>query len=392
MNRRYRSAYATSILDQMWPGRTAHGQVQSSRQPGSSPCAEHPGHLIRRKKRSRKILQSRPAAGLLFYGVWSFDLVAVVHPRLQNCWRIFHEHFMTRNRIISWFWLASIGLTLATVAAAAECPRIYVGLPPQRWLVQQLASNRVEVGLLLSPGQNPHTFEPTAHQVKALSTAQLYLIMGLPFERVVVKKVQAIQPGLQVREMAAGVPRRDSPAHLHAGQDEDDCCEGADPHVWLTPTAMGIMASNTVAALVCFDPAGQGFYEARLAQLQLQLAQLDAELRTTLAPVRGGVLFTYHASWGYFTDAYGLRQVSIEAEGRAPAARQLVALIDLAKQAKVRRVFTEPPYDPKPSRTVARQIGADVAIIDPLAESWAANLRAVAAQVRDALIQNTSQK
>jgi len=178
------------------------------------------------------------------------------------------------------------------------------------------------------------------------------------------------------------------PAHAHPGikdDDDDGCCEGADPHVWLTPTNMAIMASNTVDALVAFDPAGKEIYAARLTSLRAQLAQLDAELRTLLTPVHGGVLFTYHPSWGYFTDAYGLRQVAIESEGRAPAARQLAALIDLAKQEKVRRVFTEPPYDPKPSQTLARQIGAEVATIDPLAEEWDANLRAIAAQVRAAL-------
>ena len=105
------------------------------------------------------------------------------------------------------------------------------------------------------------------------------------------------------------------------------------------------------------------------AALQARLTRLDAELRVLLLPVRGGVLLTYHASWGYFTDAYGLRQLVIEAEGRAPAARQLAALIDQASQAQVRKVFTEPPYDPRPSQTVANQIHAEVAVIDPLAES-----------------------
>ena len=279
-------------------------------------------------------------------------------------------------------------LLLATAAAAAESPLLYVGLPPQRWLVRQLAGDRVQVGLLLTPGQNPHTFEPTARQVKEMSAARGYLMMGLPFERALVNKVRAINPGLQVRDMTAGVPRRMQPAHAHPGEKDDDddgCDEGADPHVWLTPAAMAIMASNTVDALVAFDPAGKGIYEARLAPLRAQFAQLDAELRTLLAPVRNGVLFTYHPSWGYFTDAYGLRQVAIESEGRAPAARQLAALIDLAKREKVRRIFTEPPYDPRPSQTIARQIDAEVATIDPLAEEWDINLRAVAAQVRAAL-------
>jgi len=279
-------------------------------------------------------------------------------------------------------------LVLAGVSAAAERPLVFVGLPPQRWLVQKLAGERVDVGLLLGPGQNPHTFEPAARQVTDLSRAQLYFMMGLPFERTILRKVQAIHGGLTVCEMAAGVPRHmlaSSDHHHEADADDDGCGEGADPHVWLTPGAMAIMASNTVAALTARDPQGAPFYAARLVQVEAELAQLDQELKTLLAPVRGGLMLTYHPSWGYFTEAYGLRQVAIEAEGRPPAARQLAALIDLAQREKVRRVFTEPPYDPRPAQTLARQIGAEVAIIDPLAEAWDANLRAVATQVRTAL-------
>ena len=282
-------------------------------------------------------------------------------------------------------------------ATAAERPLVYVGLPPQRWLVQQLASNRVQVGLLLAPGQNPHTFEPTSRQVREMSAAQVYLMMGLPFERALVKKVQAVNSGLRVIDVTTGVPRRIQPAHAHAhgadeNHDEDGCCEGADPHVWLTPDAMTTLASNTVAALVALDPAGKGEYEARLAHLRERMARLDSELRTLLAPVRGGVLLTYHASWGYFTDAYGLQQVAIEAEGRAPAARQLAEVIDLAKKERVRKVFTEPPYDPRPSQTLARQIGAEVEIVDPLTEEWDTNLRAIAEKIRAALFPADARK
>ena len=202
------------------------------------------------------------------------------------------------------------------------------------------------------------------------------------------KKIQATNPSLLVRDVAAGVPRRMAPRHVrHPGdaEDADGCSEGADPHVWLTPAAMAILASNTVAALSACDPAGRGTYEARLMLLREQCARLDVALRTLLAPVRGGVMLSYHASWGYFTDAYALRQVAIETEGRAPAARQLAALIDLAKQEKVRRIFLEPPYDPRPGQTLARQIHAEVVIIDPLAEDWDTNLRRIAEQVRAAL-------
>ena len=298
------------------------------------------------------------------------------------------KHFARLGQRLATVWVACGCLC----AAAAERPLVYVGLPPQRWLVQQLASNRVQVGLLLAPGQNPHTFEPTSRQVKQFASANCYLLMGLPFEKALVKKVQAINPGLRVIDVTAGIPRRIQVAHAHAhphgsdeDHDEDGCSEGADPHVWLTPGAMTTLASNTVAALVALDPDGRSGYEARLAHVRERLARLDSELRMLLAPVRGGVLLTYHASWGYFTDAYGLRQVAIEAEGRAPAARQLAELIDLAEKERVRKVFTEPPYDPRPSQTLARQIGAEVEMVDPLAEEWDTNLRAIAEKIKSAL-------
>jgi len=282
---------------------------------------------------------------------------------------------------------ALLFLLASAPAWAGDRPLVYVGIPPQRWLVQQLAGDRWEVGLLLGPGQNPHTFEPTSRQVKELVASRCYLMMGLPFERALVRQVQAVQPGFRVFDVTTNVPRRLPPeAHQHhAGDGDDRCGEGADPHIWLTPVAMTILASNTARVLEAQDPEGRAVCVVRLAELCGRLRQLDAALRTQLAPVRGGVMLTYHPSWGYFTDAYGLRQESIEAEGRTPAARQLAARIDRARQASVRRIFTEPPYDPRPAQTLARQIGAEVVVIDPLAEVWDDNLRAVAALVRSAL-------
>jgi zinc transport system substrate-binding protein len=293
--------------------------------------------------------------------------------------------------------LLAAGATRAAddAAAAADnnnAPRlcVCVALPPQRWLTQKLAGERVVINLLLQPGQNPHTFEPTARQVAELTRADLFFTLGLPFERTIAAKARAVRPRLTVCDMAAGVPRRALGAaegHQHDGaapgarDDDDDCRAGGDPHVWLAPSAMLQMASNTVAALAARDPDGRAFYAARLARLTAEITALDQELRAALAPARGGLLLSYHPSWGYFADAYGLRQAAIEAEGRPPSARQLARLIETALGANVRLVLTEPAYDPKPARTVAQQIGAELVVADPLAEAWDANLRALAARL-----------
>ena len=281
-----------------------------------------------------------------------------------------------RGFLLLWLFLS------AGCLCAAERPLVYAGLPPESWLVRRLAGGRVDVGLLLAPGQNPHTYEPTARQAAELARARLLLTMGMPFERLVAAKARAVNAGLVVRDVSSGVPRRQDAAH---GGDPDDPADGTDPHVWTAPLFMAAMATNTAAALAACDPAGWDVYTSELARVTAALSRLQADLQARLAPVRGRVLLTYHASWGYFADAYGLRQVCVEAEGRAPSARQLSAVVDLARRERVRTVFVDRAFDPKPARTVARQIGADVVVVDPLAENWDANLREVAEQVRKAV-------
>ena len=278
--------------------------------------------------------------------------------------------------------LLPLALLLPALALGTNRPLVCVGLPPQRWLVRQVAGDRVDVGVLLAPGQNPHTFEPTARQVRELTRADLYLTIGFPFERTVIARVRQIAPRWKSADVAAGVPRRrgeGADAQTRGDEHGDgDAADGADPHVWLAPSNMALVASNTVAALAALDPAGAAAYAAGLERLRGTLGALDADLRRELAPAAGRVLLAYHPSWGYFCDAYGLRQVAIEAEGRPPTARQLAAILDLARQEKVAAVFTEPAYDPRPAEILARQVGARAVRLDPLAEEWDTNLRVVA--------------
>jgi zinc transport system substrate-binding protein len=95
----------------------------------------------------------------------------------------------------------------------------------------------------------------------------------------------------------------------------------------------------------------------------------------------------FHPSWGYFAHAYGLRQVAIEKEGKAPGPRHLEELIGFARKNKVRAIFIQPQFSRKSARIIARAIGARVLSADPLAEDWARNLQRVAKALGDTLDQ-----
>jgi zinc transport system substrate-binding protein len=93
----------------------------------------------------------------------------------------------------------------------------------------------------------------------------------------------------------------------------------------------------------------------------------------------------FHPAWGYFADAFGLTQESIERDGKAPAPGDLARIIDAGRAADVRVVFIQPQTSAAAARTVAEAIGARVVVLDPLRRDWAAAMYEAAEAFREAL-------
>ncbi len=81
-----------------------------------------------------------------------------------------------------------------SAAAPAKIP-VFAGIPPLAWLVQRIGGPWVEVGVLVSPGQNPHVFQPSPRQVVAVKKAALFFKIGMPFESRLVELLQSRTSG-----------------------------------------------------------------------------------------------------------------------------------------------------------------------------------------------------
>lgn len=275
--------------------------------------------------------------------------------------------------------------------AAAEGPRVLVAIAPLAGLVQRLAPEaRVEV--LLPPGASPHTYEPTPRRLMALSEADLYLGLDLPFERSISAKLGDLNPGLKAVDLSAGITRRrlrvrhghdGKPAHPD-GQADGQAGE-PDPHLWLSPRLGMVLAANAARALGEADPARAALYLANLAGLQNELTALDQRLARVLAPLRGREFLVYHPAFGYFADAYGLVQEPVELEGKSPGPRALAAIIERARAEGIRVVFVQPQMPAASARQVAQAIGGVVAPLDPLAPDYLANLERLAQTLEQGL-------
>ncbi|WP_028583803.1 metal ABC transporter solute-binding protein, Zn/Mn family [Desulfogranum mediterraneum] len=273
--------------------------------------------------------------------------------------------------------------------AAAAPLEVFVSIAPQKWLSDQIGQDQVHTHILIANNQEPHSFEPSPRQIAQLSAARLYLTVELEFENQLVKILSQNAQRLTIVDVAKQV--RKIPMDQHGQEHQHGHGEGGhspqllDPHIWLAPANLKIMARNMAAAFRAADPANQAFYQHNLEELNRTLDRLDRELAHQLKPYQGAPFYVFHPSFGYFARAYGLRQEAVEVEGKAPTPKQLARLIAQARKEQIRVIFVQPQFDPKSGAAIARAIDGRVLPLDPLAEDIPANLRAMAAAVAAAL-------
>ena len=274
--------------------------------------------------------------------------------------------------------LAILLCTAVSAFAQAQKPVVFVSIPPQLWLVKQVAGDSVDVQTLLPVGANPHTFEPTVKQTKRLTEASLILTVGMAFEHSLVRRVQSLNPKLMIAPVDAGIEKLGAhEGHHHAPGER--CSGDEDPHIWLSPRLYAVMASNTTVALSRLLPEARDVLEARRDAAVGEIQKIDTELQHMLEQTPVKTCVVYHPSWTYFAKDYGFTLLTIEQDGKTPAAKHLTSVITKAKAAGVKKVLTEPQYDKRPAQAVAKQIGVHVDVISVLQEDWPALMREAAA-------------
>jgi len=300
---------------------------------------------------------------------------------------------LNRSKLLTaavFFLIFSCGATNAFAATATQTTktRIFVTVPPQAYLAERIGGEAVEVHTLVGKGQDPHTFEPTPRQAAALAGASLFFTVDIPFEKQLVRKVTASNRNLRIVDSSQGIVRLPLPEEHHAAHAKKDHADNeADPHLWLATNNLRIMADNMAAAMGNAMPRHKDALHGNLAALQNEISALDKKLAATLAPHRGRTFYVFHPAFGYFAQAYGLKQKGVEIGGKSPTPRQLTALIRQAREDRVRTIFVQPQFDRKSADTVAKAINGTMAPIDPLDREVLRNLATIAAAIEQSLKQ-----
>ncbi len=292
--------------------------------------------------------------------------------------------------------LAGMVLMILALNARAATLDVAVSIPPQAYFVETIGGEHVDVQVMVPANAEPVTYEPTPRQMAALSRAELYFSIGVPFEKGWLPRFRSANPEMSVIDTVATIQRRAMIAHAghdHGENDHDAAPDDAarDPHVWLSPPLVRLQAETIRDALIEAVPERAADFHRGFRRLAEQINTLDSAILDALTGMDPATrrFLVFHPAFGYFGASYGLEQMPIEVEGKEPAPRELARIIEQARDHHIRVIFIEPQFAQGAARTIAREIDGEVLTLDPLARDWPAGMRAIAATLAEALEPST---
>ncbi|WP_341717161.1 metal ABC transporter substrate-binding protein [Micromonospora sp. FIMYZ51] len=288
--------------------------------------------------------------------------------------------------------LALAGVTACSAddgPAGADPQRVDVvaGFYPLQFLAERIGGDAVAVTNLARPGAEPHDLELNPGQVGQISEAELVVVLR-GFQPAVdeavaqnagdrVFDVAEIEPLLPAtaggHDHEHGDDHADEQDHADDHADEQDHAEegtadARDPHVWLDPTRLATIGDRLAERLGAVDPDRAGEYTQRAGALRTELETLDTEFTEGLATCQRREIVVSHAAFGYLAQKYQLAQIGITglSPEDEPSPQRLAEVIREAREHNATTIFFETLVSPKVAETIAREVGAQTAVLDPI--------------------------
>ncbi|MBQ1075560.1 zinc ABC transporter substrate-binding protein [Micromonospora sp. C31] len=270
-----------------------------------------------------------------------------------------------------------------TAGADPQRVDVVAAFYPLQFLAERVGGDAVKVSNLVKPGAEPHDLELNPGQVGQVAEAELVVLLK-GFQPALDEAVEqnakdrafdvsTVQP---LMDAAAGGHDHEGEGEEHGHPEESGKSEEhgheengtKDPHLWLDPTRLATVGDKLAERLGQADPDRAGDYTTRAKALRAELEKLDAEFTAGLKTCQRREIVVSHTAFGYLTERYKLEQIGITglSPDNEPAPQRLAEVIEEAREHKATTIFFETLVSPKVAETIAKEVGAKTAVLDPL--------------------------
>lgn len=306
----------------------------------------------------------------------------------------------------------SAALLSAPMMANAD---VLASVKPLGFIVSSIADGVTNTQVLVPTGASPHDYSLKLSDIQKVKSADLVVWIGedvdafldRPIDQLDRKKVITIADIGDVEPLLSQAhhehfhedgdhdhkhehkhERKHEHEHGHHGHDHDHH-EGLTTnwHVWYSPAISKIVAQKVADKLTAQFPDKKDLITQNLADFNRTLAEQGEKITAQLANVKDKGFYVFHDAYGYFNDAYGLKQTGYFTINPlvAPGAKTLAHIKEEIAEHKVNCLFAEPQFTPKVIESLAQNTKVNVGQLDPIGDkvalgknSYAAFLQATA--------------
>lgn len=220
--------------------------------------------------------------------------------------------------------------------------------------VREVGGDFVDVKMLLTPGVEPHAYEPKPSDIVAVSEADMFLMIG-----------SSMEPWAE--DLLSGVSN--SEVKIFMASDYVDLL-GNDPHIWLDFSNDMKIVEGLRDALIDLDEENAGSYKSNAEKYLAELQGLDIAYMDGLANCKKDTFITGgHNAYGYLANRYGVKFES--AHGLAPDSEptplQLKSLVDVSRLNDLGYILFEEMTSPRLAEAIAAETSAQVVVVNPAA-------------------------
>lgn len=241
-------------------------------------------------------------------------------------------------------FIAATGISCSAETEEDEKPKVVATIFPQYDFIREIASDKVELSMLLKPGAETHSYEPSPQDIISIQKSDLFVYVGGESDAWV-KTILESAPSDARKDVALMdlVESGEEGEHAHDEDHEHEYTHGEnhehdyDEHVWTSPVNTMKIVSYLTDALCELDEANAEYYRANAERYLAELAQLDADFREVIeTSKRKHVVFGDRFPLTYFVLEYGLTYSAAFpgcASETEPSAATVARLIsDIAKE------------------------------------------------------------
>lgn len=248
-------------------------------------------------------------------------------------------------------------------------PTVAVTIVPQATFVRAICGDSYNIVTMVPPGSSPETYDPSLKEMKRFSKADVYFTIGVPSETNILKSVSDKTEVIELHTLCA--------------KKYDDLKIGTerDPHIWLSPKRVKIMAEAICDELCKLTPDNADKFRDGLDSFIQELNSADEYIRAKLDGIENRKFLVYHPSFGYFADEYNLDMFALEEEGKEATAKHKQEMIEIAKKNGIKIIFYQAENSGREAQSFAEDIGGEAVELEPLGADYINNIKKIADKI-----------